>query len=182
LYAWTRGLQTGGANRWHAGMLGLVRLRTLPFFSRTYSHPKALDDVAPVFTITTRQDKRDSPANDLVKRQFKASDPNQLWVADMAYVPTWTGFLYLAVVMDVWSRRVVGWSMGERMTTDLVLSTLNMALTQRKPQNVIHHSDQGSQYTAWPSASAAVRWVFASQWELWEMPMTMGWLRASSPA
>jgi putative transposase len=100
------------------------------------------------FTITTRQDKRDSPANDLVKRQFKASDPNQLWVADMTYVPTWTGFLYLAVVIDVWSRRVVGWSMGERMTTDLVLSALNMALAQRKPQDVIHHSDQGSQYTS----------------------------------
>lgn len=100
------------------------------------------------FTVTTRRDKRNSPANDLVKRQFRASGPNQLWVADMTYVPTWTGFLYLAVVIDVWSRRVVGWSMGERMTADLVLSALNMALTQRKPQDVIHHSDQGSQYTS----------------------------------
>lgn len=100
------------------------------------------------FTVTTRRDKRNSPANDLVKRRFRASGPNQLWVADMTYVPTWTGFLYLAVVIDVWSRRVVGWSMGERMTADLVLSALNMALTQRKPQDVIHHSDQGSQYTS----------------------------------
>jgi len=100
------------------------------------------------FTVTTRRDKRNSPANDLVKRQFRASGPNQLWVADMTYVPTWTGFLYLAVVIDVWSRRVVGWSMGERMTADLVVSALNMALTQRKPQDVIHHSDQGSQYTS----------------------------------
>lgn len=100
------------------------------------------------FTVTTRRDKRNSPANDLVKRQFRASGPNQLWVADMTYVPTWTGFLYLAVVIDVWSRRVVGWSMGERMTADLLLSALNMALTQRKPQDVIHHSDQGSQYTS----------------------------------
>ncbi len=100
------------------------------------------------FTVTTRRDKRDSPAHDLVKRQFRASGPNQLWVADMTYVPTWTGFLYLAVVIDVWSRRVVGWSMGERMTAELVLSALNMALTQRKPQDVIHHSDQGSQYTS----------------------------------
>ena len=55
------------------------------------------------------------------------------------------GFLYLAVVIDVWSRRVVGWSMGERMTSDLVLAALNMALEQRKPKGVIHHSDQGSQ-------------------------------------
>jgi putative transposase len=100
------------------------------------------------FTVTTRRDKRNAPANDLVKRQFRASGPNQLWVADMTYVPTWTGFLYLSVVIDVWSRRVVGWSMGERMTADLVLSALNMALTQRKPQDVIHHSDQGSQYTS----------------------------------
>lgn len=100
------------------------------------------------FTVTTRRDKRNTPAADLVKRQFRASGPNQLWVADMTYVPTWTGFLYLAVVIDVWSRRVVGWSMGERMTADLVLSALNMALTQRKPKDVIHHSDQGSQYTS----------------------------------
>jgi len=100
------------------------------------------------FTVTTQRDKRNSPANDPVKRQFRASGPNQLWVADMTYVPTWTGFLYLAVVIDVWSRRVVGWSMGERMTADLVLSALNTALTQRKPKDVIHHSDQGSQYTS----------------------------------
>ena len=100
------------------------------------------------FMITTRQDKRDSPANDLVKCQFKASDANQLWVADMTYVPTWTRFLYWAAVIDVWSRPVVGWFMDERMTTDLVLSALHMALAQRKPQDVIHHSDQGSQYTS----------------------------------
>lgn len=100
------------------------------------------------FTVTTRRGKRDSPAHDLGKRQFRASGPNQLWVADITYVPPWTGFLYLAVVIDVWSRRVVGWSMGERMTADLVLSALNMALTQRKPQDVIHHSDQGSQCTS----------------------------------
>ena len=66
----------------------------------------------------------------------------------MTYVPTWMGFLYMAVVIDVWSRRVVGWAMGERMTTDLVLTALNMALEQRKPKTVIHHSDQGSQYTS----------------------------------
>jgi putative transposase len=97
------------------------------------------------FTVTTRRDKRQPRASDLVNRRFHASGPNQLWVADMTYVPTWTGFLYLAVVIDVWSRRVVGWAMGERMTADLVLAALNMALEQRKPKGVIHHSDQGSQ-------------------------------------
>ena len=100
------------------------------------------------FTVTTCRDKRQSPANDLVNRRFQATAPNQLWVADMTYVPTWMGFLYLAVVIDVWSRRVVGWAMGERMTADLVLAALNMALEQRKPKGVIHHSDQGSQYTS----------------------------------
>ena len=97
------------------------------------------------FTVTTHRDKRQTPARDLVNRRFHASGPNQLWVADMTYVPTWMGFLYLAVVIDVWSRRVVGWAMGERMTADLVLAALNMALEQRKAKGVIHHSDQGSQ-------------------------------------
>ena len=97
------------------------------------------------FTVTTRRNKHQTPAHDLVNRRFHANGPNQLWVADMTYVPTWMGFLYLAVVIDVWSRRVVGWAMGERMTADLVLAALNMALEQRKPKGVIHHSDQGSQ-------------------------------------
>ncbi len=100
------------------------------------------------FTVTTQRDDKQRPAPDLVKREFKATGPNQLWVADMTYVPTWAGFIYLAVVMDVWSRRVVGWSIGVRMTADLVLAALNMALAQRKPREVIHHSDQGSQYTS----------------------------------
>ena len=100
------------------------------------------------YTVTTRRDARDRPAPDLVQRTFVAEQPNRLWVADMTYVPTWAGFLYLAVVIDVWSRRVVGWAMGEVMTTDLVLAALNMALEQRRPQQVIHHSDQGSQYTS----------------------------------
>ncbi len=99
-------------------------------------------------TVTTRRDPRERPAADLVKRRFCAEGANQLWVADMTYVPTWAGFIYLAVVMDVFSRRIIGWSMGERMTAQLVLAALNMALAQRKPQDVIHHSDQGSQYTS----------------------------------
>lgn len=100
------------------------------------------------FTVTTRRDTQQRPAPDLVNRQFYADGPNQLWVADMTYVPTWTGFVYLAVVLDVWSRRIVGWSVGERMTSDLVLAAFNAALQQRRPQHVIHHSDQGSQYTS----------------------------------
>lgn len=100
------------------------------------------------FVVTTQRDARQRPAPDLVKRAFVAERPNQLWVADMTYVPTWAGFLYLAVVTDVWSRRVVGWAMGETMTCDLVLAALNMAIEQRKPADVIHRSDQGSQYAS----------------------------------
>jgi putative transposase len=100
------------------------------------------------FVVTTQRDQRRRPAPDLVKREFTADGPNQLWVADMTYVPTWAGFIYLAIVLDVWSRRVVGWAIGEQMTAELVLAALNMALQQRRPDGVIHHSDQGSQYTS----------------------------------
>lgn len=100
------------------------------------------------FCVTTERDVRHRPAPDLVNREFVATDINQLWVADMTYIPTWTGFLYLAMVIDVYSRKVVGWAFGERMTSDLVILALNMALMTRKPQSVIHHSDQGSQYTS----------------------------------
>ena len=100
------------------------------------------------FTVTTERNPRQRPAPDLVNRRFHAQGPDQLWVADMTYVPTWHGFLYLAVVVDAFSRKVVGWSMGERMTAELVIAALNMALHTRKPESVIHHSDQGSQYTS----------------------------------
>ena len=97
---------------------------------------------------TTLRDERIRPAYDLVDRNFCADEPNQLWVADITYVPTWTGFLYLAVVLDAFSRRIVGWAMSHNLKTQLVLDAMNMAVTQRKPQDVIHHSDQGSQYTS----------------------------------
>jgi len=100
------------------------------------------------FTVTTERNAVHRPAPDLVNRRFLAEAPDQLWVADMTYIPTWSGFLYLAVVLDAFSRKVVGWSMGERMTSDLVIAALNMALHTRRPESVIHHSDQGSQYTS----------------------------------
>ena len=98
--------------------------------------------------VTTKRDKDSQPAPDLVQRRFEASAINQLWVADMTYIPTWVGFGYLAVVLDVFSRKVVGWAFGQRQTADLVVAALNMALFTRKPHGVIHHSDQGSQYTS----------------------------------
>jgi putative transposase len=98
--------------------------------------------------VTTKRAKRQRPAPDLVERNFTATAPNELWVADITYVPTTAGFLYLAVVLDVFSRRVVGWSMANHLRTELVLDALDMAVQQRRPVDVIHHSDQGCQYTS----------------------------------
>jgi len=81
-------------------------------------------------------------------RDFTAPGPDQLWVADITYIPTWAGFLYLAAVLDVWSRRVIGWAMETHLRTELVLVALDMAVAQRRPTDVIHHSDQGCQYTS----------------------------------
>ena len=97
---------------------------------------------------TTCRDQDARPAPDLVERDFAATGPDRLWVADITYVPTWSGFLYLSVVVDAWSRRVVGWSMANHLRTELVLDALNMALWQRRPSDVVHHSDQGCQYTS----------------------------------
>jgi putative transposase len=97
---------------------------------------------------TTVRDRDARPAPDLVERNFVAAAPNRLWVADITYIPTWAGFLYLAVVLDTFSRRIVGWAMETHLRTELVLQALNLALWQRRPAAVIHHSDQGSQYTS----------------------------------
>ena len=99
-------------------------------------------------TFTTVRDRDARPAPDLVLRDFAAAVPNRLWVADITYIPTWAGFLYLAVVIDAWSRRVVGWAMETHLRTELVLQAFDMALVQRRPREVIHHSDQGCQYTS----------------------------------
>ena len=87
------------------------------------------------------------PAPDLVERHFAAAAPNRLWV-DITYIPAWAGFLYLAVVLDAFSRRIVGWAMETHLRTGLVLQALNLALWQRRPAAAMYHSDQGSQYTS----------------------------------
>jgi len=97
---------------------------------------------------TTQRAADARPIPDLVQRNFNAEGPDRLWVADISYIPTWAGFLYLAVVLDAWSRRVVGWSMANHLRTELVLDALEMSVWQRRPGDVIHHSDQGCQYTS----------------------------------
>ena len=97
---------------------------------------------------TTVRDRDARPAPDLVERDFSAPAPDRLWVADITDVPTWAGFLYLAVVVDAVSRRLVGWAMALHLRTALVLAALDMALGQRRPESVIHPSDHGCQYTS----------------------------------
>lgn len=97
---------------------------------------------------TTVRDRDARPAPDLVERCFSAERPDQLWVADITHIPTYAGFLFLAVVLDVCTRRIVGWAMANHLRTELILDALNMALWQRRPEQVIHHSDQGTQYTS----------------------------------
>jgi len=97
----------------------------------------------------TRRDPARPASPDLVRRAFTASAPDHLWVGDLTQHATNEGWLYLAVVIDVFSRMVVGWSMGDRPVTDLVVNAVNMAICNRRPANgVIHHSDHGSQYTS----------------------------------
>jgi putative transposase len=108
--------------------------------------------------ITTRRGQDVRPAPDLVDRNFSATEANQLWVADITYVPTAAGFLYLAVVLDAWSRKIVGWSMANHLPTELVLDAMAMAVGQRRPKDVIHHSDQGSQGGFKRSSQHGVCW------------------------
>jgi putative transposase len=87
--------------------------------------------------------------DDLVERQFRPGGRDRLWVADITYLPTWDGWLYLAAVQDAYSRKIVGWAMADHMRSELVVDALKMALARRKPKRgLIHHSDQGSQYVS----------------------------------
>ena len=101
------------------------------------------------FVVTTDSGTQRPEVADLVERRFYAERPNRLWVADATYIPTWSGFLYLAIVLDVFSRKVVGWAMQNILHTELMLAAIDMAITIRRPQRVIHHSDHGCQYTSY---------------------------------
>ena len=130
-------LRTGGERHGRKRIARLMREAGLVGISRRRGGP-----------VTTRRDREARPAPDLVDRDFSAAGPNRLWVADITFIPTAAGFLYLAVVLDAWSRKIVGWSMANHLRTELVLDALDAAVAQRRPRDVIHHSDQGSQYTS----------------------------------
>jgi putative transposase len=100
------------------------------------------------FKTTTKRNKTHPVAPNLLKRDFAADRPDQKWLADITYIATLEGWLYLAAILDLYTRRIVGWAMSDRMTSDLTIAALEMALLQRQPEaGLVHHSDQGSQYT-----------------------------------
>ncbi len=147
IHTWSRG--TYGAPRVHAELKDEGTLVGCKRVARLMKAGGIVGVSRRKWTVTTRRDPAARPAPDLVDRSFKAERPNQLWVADITYVPTLTGFLYLAVVLDVSSRKIVGWAMQRHLRTSLVLDALEMAVEQRRPDaGLIHHSDQGCQYTA----------------------------------
>ena len=99
------------------------------------------------FVLTTDSDHSMAVAENMLDRDFKAATPNQKWAADITYIATEKGWLYLAAVMDLYSRKIVGWAMSERINSALVISAMKMALSQRRPEaDLLHHSDRGSQY------------------------------------
>ena len=120
---------------------------------------------------TTRQNPERLAAPDLVRREFTATGPNHLWVADITYIPTKAGFLYLAAVIDVWSRRVVGWSMRNDLTTPLVTDALDMALAQRKPDRVIDPLNLGNTPRG-RSGPAATKPASRCRWDAEATPTT----------
>jgi len=150
--------QIGEIHRWSDGTYGVPRIRAELGERGAHVSRKRIARLMRAAGLrgvtrrkgifTTVRDADARPAPDLVSRDFTAPGPDRLWVADITYIPTWAGFLYLAVVLDAWSRRVVGWAMETHLRTELVLQALNMALHQRHPFEVIHHSDQGCQYTS----------------------------------
>jgi len=100
------------------------------------------------YKSTTRRNKKHPVAPNILKRDFTAARPDHKWLTDITYIPTREGWLYLAAVLDLFGRRIVGWAMSKRMTADLTAKALRMAIGQRRPgAGLIHHSDQGSQYT-----------------------------------
>lgn len=139
---------TYGAPRIHAELLASGRRVSRKRVARLMRENGLRGVSRRKWTTTTVQDRGAKAAPDLVKRDFRATRPNELWVADITYVPTWERFLYVAVVLDAWSRRIVGWAFATHLRVELVLAALRMAVRRRQPRAVIHHSDRGSQYTS----------------------------------
>jgi len=128
------------ANGWRCGRNRVARLMR---------HHGIRARVRRQFRVTTKSAHQGAVAPNLLQRQFKATRPNQKWVADISYIRTREGWLYLAVLMDLFSRMIVGWALRERLTASLAIDALRMALQCRQPPlSLLHHSDRGSQYAS----------------------------------
>ena len=151
LAAWTKSDRTYGAPRLHAELrlaggvkVGRKRVARLMRELEIQGVSRRRGRVR-----TTIPDRRAAPAPDLVNRNFTAARPDETWVADITYVPTHEGWLFLAAVMDLYSRKIVGWSMRDDLEAPLVVDAISMAITRRKPKpGLVHHSDRGSQYAS----------------------------------
>jgi putative transposase len=151
LAAWTKSDRTYGAPRLHAELrlaggvkVGKKRVARLMRELEIEGVSRRRGRVR-----TTIPDKWAAPAPDLVNRNFTAAGPDETWVADITYVPTHEGWLFLAAVMDLYSRKIVGWSMRDDLEAPLVVDAISMAITRRKPKpGLVHHSDRGSQYAS----------------------------------
>jgi transposase InsO family protein len=126
------------------------------------------------------RDHEARPAPDLVNRNLVAPAPNCLWVAEITYIPIWAGFLYLAVVLDTFSRCIVGWGMVIHLRTELVLAALNMAIGQRRPAAMIHHP-RAANTLRWPSVNAAMRRACGRRWVRSAIASTTPCARVSLP-
>jgi len=135
------------------------------------------------FKKTTEADEAAPRPPDLVQRAFEATAPNQLWVADITYVATWAGFAYVAFVIDVFSRYIVGWRVSTSLRTGLALDALEQALHAREvPEGLVHHSDRGVQPSTCPSATRRGwrRWASRARWAAWATPATTPWQSRST--
>lgn len=174
-YAWLQRPMSARVRQdlWLTGKIEAIHRRSSGAYGSPMIHAELADDhgirvgrkrVAPLmraaglrgvtlrlFVVTTTPDPKASRAVDLVDRRFYAEGPDRLWVADITYVPSWSGFLYLAMVMDAYSRRIVGWAMETHLRTELILSALEMALTQRRPEAV---------NVSWPVSGRLIRLAY----------------------
>jgi len=141
--------QIYGSPRVHAELLSEGETCSRPRVARLMRKNGLQAKMKRRFKVTTKANPKAKVAPNLLKRDFTAIQPNQRWVADMTYVATAEGWLYVAAVLDLFSRRIVGLAMSDRMTADLVLAALKQAILHRQPTaGLIHHSDRGSQYTS----------------------------------
>ena len=142
--------ETYGSPRVHAELVDFGEMCSRQRVARLMKASKIVAKMHKRFKKTTRQDgKPYFVAEDLIQQDFTAYGPNEAWVSDISYISTQIGWVYCAIILDLFSRKIVGLALGDRMTVDLVLRALRQALTQRQPPaGVVHHSDRGSQYTS----------------------------------